>query len=459
MTNNIQDHMVHDQIAVIVLAAGMGTRMKSDLPKVLHPLAGRPMIKHLLDTVSAMAPAKVVVVVGPGMEAVAAAVAPHSTVVQTERLGTGHAVAQARSALAGFTGTVLVLYGDVPLLTRSTLQALVERRHQSPAPSVVVLGFQPEDTSEYGRLITSPQGLEAIVEHRDATPAQRAIRLCNSGVMAIDGTRLFSLIERVGNDNAKGEYYLTDIVALARSEGATCAVVEGSAEELLGINCRAELAAAESVVQSHLRQAAMAAGATLIDPASVTLAWDTRLGRDVTIAPHVVFGPGVTVGNHVDIRPFCHFEGATISDGAEIGPFARLRPGALIGPKVHIGNFVEIKKTTVEAGAKVNHLTYLGDARIGAGSNIGAGTITCNYDGFGKFTTDIGRGAFIGSNTALVAPVKVGDGAMVGAGSVVTKDVDSDALAIGRGRQVQIPNWAEQFRARKRAEKAIKDKE
>ncbi len=450
--------MVAEKIAVIVLAAGMGTRMKSALPKVMHPLAGRPMINHLLDTVSALAPERVAVVVGPGMDQVARAVAPHPTVVQAERLGTGHAVAQARDLLAGFDGTVLVLYGDTPLITLPTLQAMLECRREAPQPAVVVLGFRPDDPGEYGRLAVGPDGLSAIVEYKDATPQQRAITLCNSGVMAVDGVRLFDLVGRLGNQNAKGEYYLTDIVALARADGAACGYVEGRADELLGINARAELAVAEILVQQRLRGAAMAGGATLTDPASVHFSWDTRLGRDVSIAPQVFFGPGVTVGDGVEIRSFCHLEGVSVAEGAIIGPFARLRPGAAIGEGVHIGNFVEIKNAVVEAGAKVNHLTYVGDARIGAAANIGAGTITCNYDGFNKSFTDIGAGAFVGSNTSLVAPVKVGDGAVIGAGSVITKEVAAGALAVARGSQMELAGWAERFRERKRAERAAKNK-
>ena len=448
--------MTEEKIAAIVLAAGMGTRMQSDRPKVMHPLAGRPMIAHLLGTLAELAPAYTAVVVGPGMEEVAQAVAPHPVVIQTDRLGTGHAVAQAKDLLDGFDGTVLVLYGDTPLITRATLEAMLDCRRRYPHPTVVVLGFRPPDGGEYGRLLMGPHGLEAIVEYRDATPDQRAVPLCNSGVMAVDGRHLFDLAGRLGTANAKGEYYLTDIVALAANGGAHCGVVEGSAEELLGINSRAELAAAEAVVQSRLRSAAMAGGATLIDPATVYFAWDTALGRDVTIGPSVVFGPGVSVGDRVEIRPFCHLEAVTIAADAVIGPFARLRPGARIGEGAHVGNFVEIKNAAVEAGAKVNHLTYIGDARIGAGANVGAGTITCNYDGFTKSFTDIGAGAFIGSNSALVAPVTVGDGAIVGAGSVVTKDVTAGALAVARGSQLELPGWADRFRARKRAEKAAK---
>lgn len=450
--------MANERFAAVILAAGMGTRMRSALPKALHPLAGRPMVNHLLDTVESLDPERVIVVVGPEMEAVAAAVRPHAVVVQSERLGTGHAVAQTVEALGGFAGTVLVLYADTPLIAPGTIARLLAARRSSPAPAVAVLGFRPADPAEYGRLVVGEAGLEAIVEYKDATPAQRAITLCNAGIMAIDGTRMPSLVGGLGNDNAKGEYYLTDIVGLARAEGWSCAVVEGDAAELLGVNSRAELAAAEAAVQERLRRRAMAGGATLIDPASVFLSWDTRLGQDVTIGPCVVFGPGVTVGNDVEIRAFSHLEGAAIADGALIGPYARLRPGARIGRGAHIGNFVEIKQAVIEEGAKANHLTYIGDARVGAGSNIGAGTITCNYDGFTKSFTDIGAGAFIGSNSAFVAPVVIGDGAVIGAGSVITRDVPADALAVARGEQIEEPGGGKRLRNRKRAAKAALSK-
>lgn len=448
--------MANSQLAVIVLAAGMGTRMKSDLPKVMHPLAGRPMVQHLMETVSGLNPDKVVVVVGPGMDQVARAVAPAQTVVQTERLGTGHAVMQAHAALEDFQGDVLVLYGDTPLITRATLDKMLAERRGPKDPAVVVLGFKPQDPGHYGRLVVGAEGLKAIVEWKDANTDQREIPLCNSGVLAIDGKRLWGLADRITNQNAKGEYYLTDLVALARGDGGTCAFVLGEAEELLGVNSRVELATAEAIIQHHLRVQAMEGGATLIDPATVWFAWDTRIGRDVVIWPHVVFGAGVAIGDGVQIKGFCHFEHCTVADGAELGPYARLRPGAEIGAKAHIGNFVEIKKATVEEGAKVNHLTYIGDARVGAGANVGAGTITCNYDGFDKSFTDIGCNAFIGSNTSLVAPVTIGDGAIIGAGSVVTRDVTAGALAVARATQMELSNWANRFRERKRAAKAAK---
>ncbi|MBF0355610.1 MAG: bifunctional UDP-N-acetylglucosamine diphosphorylase/glucosamine-1-phosphate N-acetyltransferase GlmU [Alphaproteobacteria bacterium] len=436
-------------VAAIVLAAGLGTRMKSSLPKVLHPLAGRPLLAHLLDTLSCLTPQEVAVVIGPEQEAVAKLAAPHRTVLQTERLGTAHAALQAKPVIGDFPGDVLILFGDTPLVTSDTMQRLVARRREADDPAVVVLGFRPDDPAGYGRLVLGEGGLLRIVEVKDATEEERALPWCNSGVMAVDGRILMALLERVDNRNAKGEFYLTDLVGLARSQGRACAMVEGEAEELLGINSRSELAEAEGILQRRLRDQAMANGATLIGPETIFFSWDTKLGRDVVVGPSVVFGPSVVVEDEVEIRAFCHLEGCHVAKGAVVGPFARLRPGAQIGEEAHIGNFVEIKKSVVEAGAKVNHLTYIGDARVGAKANIGAGTITCNYDGFGKYLTDIGKGAFIGSNSALVAPVKIGDGAIVGAGSVVTRDVPKDALSLARGEQRDIEGWAARFRESK----------
>ena len=451
--------MTKKKTAAIILAAGLGTRMKSARPKVLHPVAGRPMINHLLAGVAAMEFERTVVVVGPNMDAVADAVAPHRCVVQAEQLGTGHAVLAARDALGDFEGDVLVLYGDSPLISPATLQRMLDARHAEPHLALVVLGFHPDDPGPYGRLMVAADGsLEAIVEAREATPEQLAVDFCNSGFVAIDGGRLFGLLDRVGNDNAKGEYYLFDIVALARADGLACAAIKADPEELLGINSRAELAMAEAVVQDRLRAAALAGGATLKDPRTVYFNFDTVLGRDVTVGPSVCFGPGAVIGDDVEIRAFSHIEGARVAPGAVIGPFARLRPGADIAENARVGNFVEVKNATVEAGAKVNHLTYIGDARVGAGANIGAGTITCNYDGFLKHHTDIGAGAFIGSNTALVAPVKVGDGANVGAGSTIARDVPADALALSRAEHKEVPGWAPKFRRRKKAEKEQKTK-
>lgn len=452
--------MTKRKTAAVVLAAGLGTRMKSAKPKVMHPLAGRPMISHLLAGLDEHAFDPVVVVIGEEMESVAVAVAPHPTVIQHERLGTAHAVLPAREVLEDFDGDVLVLYGDTPLVSMETLERMLAVRRSEPEPAVVVLGFRPDDPGAYGRLITDYDGgLERIVEAKDATRDELNVNLCNSGVMCIDGTKLFGWLDRIGNDNAKGEYYLTDIVELARGDGAPCAVVEGAPDEFLGINSRAELAVAESLLQTQMRAQALAGGATMTDPSTVYFSYDTELGRDVVIEPHVVFGPGVTVGDDVTIHAFSHLEGATVARGSNIGPFARLRPGADLKEGAKVGNFVEIKKAVVEEGAKVNHLTYIGDARIGAGANIGAGTITCNYDGYFKALTEVGKGAFIGSNTALVAPVKVGDGATVGAGSVITKDVPADALALTRAPHTEREGWAKSFRERRAAEKAAAKKE
>jgi len=444
----------HTPVTAIILAAGKGTRMKSDRHKVLHEIAGRSMLDHVLASLAELAPARQVVVVGAGRDQVESALAGRAgVVVQEPQLGTGHAVLQAAPALEGFAGDVLILYGDVPLITPQTLADMRAAR-QTPGPdgtlpAMVVLGFRPRDAAAYGRLKTDDNGsLRAIVEFQDASPEERGIGLCNSGVMAVDGGLLFDLLREVGNDNAKGEYYLTDIVALGRAHGHTATVVEADEDEVVGINSRAELAGAEAIFQRRMRDRAMAGGATLTAPDTVFFCHDTILGRDVMIEPNVVFGPGVTIGDHVTIHAFSCLEGATVGPGAAIGPFARLRPGAELHARAKVGNFVEIKKSVLEEGAKVNHLTYIGDATVGKGANVGAGTITCNYDGFAKHRTEIGAGAFIGSNTALVAPVKVGDGAIVGAGSVITADVAVDALGVTRAEQREIKGWAARFRAR-----------
>ena len=455
--------MTNTKTAAVVLAAGMGTRMKSALPKVLHTLAGRPMLCHLLETIAPLGIDPVVVVTGKDMAAVAEAAKPHMTVVQEPALGTGHAVLAALDGLGEFHGDVLVLFGADPLITPETIERLLDARRQKPSnappntpePAIVVLGFYADEPGAYGRLITGPDGgLEAIIEAGDATPEQLEICFCNSGIMAVDGRHLQGLLERVGNDNKKKEFYLTDIIALAREDGLGCAVVEGVEEELMGIDSRTDLALAEMIVQDRLRLAAMDGGATLTDPETVYFSFDTRLGQDVTIGPNVVFGPGVSVGGGAEILAFCHIEGADIAPGARIGPFARLRPGARLAEGVHIGNFVEIKNATIETGAKVNHLTYVGDARVGSMANVGAGTITCNYDGVEKHHTDIGRGAFIGSNVALVAPVKVGDGAVIGAGSVITKDVGKDALAVTRSPQRETKGGAKRLASKTKKRKA-----
>ena len=446
-------------LAAIILAAGKGARMKSDLHKVLHPIAGRPMLLHLIAAVAALKAERTVVVTGAGRAQVEAAVSPLgiATALQAEQLGTGHAVAQAEAALAGFDGDVLILYGDVPLVTSATMQAMIDRLNADDAPAIVVLGFRPADAAAYGRVIATGGIIDKMVEYKDATEAERAVDLCNSGLMAVRSADLFSLLARVGNDNAAGEYYLPDVVMLAAADGRRSAVIETAADEVAGVNSRGELAGVEASWQATRRAQAMADGATLIAPETVWFAHDTELGRDVTIEPNVFFGPGVSVGDGATIHAFSHIEGATIGAKAEVGPFARLRPGAVLGEKSKVGNFVEMKKATLGAGAKVSHLTYLGDAEVGADANIGAGTITCNYDGFFKYKTVIGVGAFIGSNSALVAPVTIGAGAIVGAGSVITADVGADALALVRPPQMIKSGWAARFRtamlARKRSGK------
>ncbi|MBB5220246.1 bifunctional UDP-N-acetylglucosamine pyrophosphorylase/glucosamine-1-phosphate N-acetyltransferase [Amaricoccus macauensis] len=440
-------------VAVIVLAAGQGTRMNSELPKVLHPLASAPLLAHALAAARGLDPERTILVTGHGGEAVAAAarhIDPDIRIVrQEEQLGTAHAVRQAEPELAGFDGDVIVLYADTPLVRPETLQAMLDARATGAA--VVVLGFEAADPGGYGRLVTRDGALEAIVEAKEATPDELAIRFCNSGLMAADAATLVSLLAEVGNDNAKGEFYLTDIVALARARGLAAAAIACPEAETLGVNSRADLAAAEAAFQSRARAEALENGTTLTDPSTVWFALDTHVGRDVTIGQNVVFGPEVTVESGVTIHAFCHLEGCHVSHGAKIGPFARLRPGAEIAEDVHIGNFVEIKNAIVEEGAKANHLTYIGDARIGAGANIGAGTITCNYDGVFKHQTDIGARAFIGSNSALVAPVRIGAGALVAAGSVITQDVPADALAVARGKQETRPGLAKRLMENLRA--------
>ncbi len=436
-------------VAAIILAAGKGTRMKSDLHKVLHPIAGRPMLAHLLASVEALAPQRKVVVVGSGREQVEPVVAARGGIVavQDPQHGTAHAVQQAQGALAGFDGDVLILYGDVPFVAAATMRAMLDRLAGPDAPAAVVLAFRPADPAQYGRILADTDGtIRKMVEYKDASAAERAIDLCNSGLMAVRAADLWPLLARVGNDNAAGEYYLPDIVMIAGADGRPAAVIETDAAEVTGINSRAELAAAEAAWQVRRRRAAMDDGVSLLAPDTVWFSHDTLVGRDTLIEPNVVFGPGVTVGERVRIRAFSHIEGATIAPGAEIGPYARLRPGAEIGEDAKVGNFVEVKKATLGKGAKANHLAYLGDAEVGAGANIGAGTITCNYDGYLKYRTVIGEGAFIGSNSALVAPVTIGAGAIVGAGSVVTRDVAADALAVARGAQVERPGRAKRFR-------------
>lgn len=439
-------------VALVVLAAGQGSRMLSDLPKVLHRLGGVPLVGHALAAGRSLDPARVVVVAGHGAEAVTKAVGkldPEAQVaLQAEQLGTGHAVAQALPLLEGFSGRVVVLYGDTPFISPETLAALAAH----PA-DVVVLGFEAADPGRYGRLIVKGDTLDRIVEFKDADEATRQVALCNSGVMAVEAALLADLVGRLGNDNAAGEYYLTDIVGLARAEGRTAAVVTCDEAETLGINTRVELAAAEAAFQARKRAEAVEAGVALADPATVWFAPDTAIGRDAVIGQNVVFGPGVTVESGAEILPFCHLEGCHVSAGATVGPFARLRPGAELGGDVHVGNFVEIKNSVLDDGVKVGHLTYLGDAHVGERANIGAGTVTCNYDGVGKHRTEIGADAFIGSDTMLVAPVRVGARAMTGSGSVITADVPDDALGLGRARQVTKPGLAARIMQALRAAK------
>jgi bifunctional UDP-N-acetylglucosamine pyrophosphorylase / glucosamine-1-phosphate N-acetyltransferase len=444
------------ELAAVILAAGHSTRMNSAISKVLHEIAGRPLLGHVLAAVSTLKASRAVVVAGAGQEDVAALATSQGAIVaiQDPPMGTGHAVLQAAEALAGFTGDIMVVYGDTPLMQPETLQSLIDRRHQADDPAVVVFGFRPDDAALYGRLVLDDDGhLTRIVEARDASDVEKKIGLCNGGVMVLDGTVAFELLAAIGNDNAKQEYYLTDIIAEAAKAERVSAVVEGDELEVMGVDHRPALAAAEAALQDRLRAKAMAAGVTLVDPATVWFSADTVIGRDTRIEPNVFFGPNVVVQDDVTIKAFSHIEGATIASGAVIGPFARLRPGADLGENTRVGNFVEIKNASVEAGAKVNHLSYIGDARIGEKANIGAGTITCNYDGFNKSHTDIGAGAFIGSNSALVAPVKIGDGATVGAGSTISNDVPPDDLTVTRAPQKNISGGAERLRKRYRAEK------
>ncbi|RHW17442.1 bifunctional UDP-N-acetylglucosamine diphosphorylase/glucosamine-1-phosphate N-acetyltransferase GlmU [Sphingomonas gilva] len=446
-------------LAAIILAAGQGTRMKSDRHKVLHPIAGRPMLLHLIDSIGQAGAERSVVVVGAGRGQIDAAVAPLgiATALQAEQLGTAHATLQARDALADFEGIVIVCFGDTPFLRAETITAMAARLEAEDAPRIVMLGFRPDDAKAYGRIIADADGsIRKMVEFKDASEDERAVDLCNSGVTAIRAADLWPLLDRVGNDNAAGEYYLPDIVMLALADGGRAVVVETRADEVIGINSRAELAYAESRWQAARREAVMAAGVSLIAPDTVWFAHDTEIGRDVTIEPNVWFGPGVKIADRATIHAFSHIEGAVIGEGAEVGPYARLRPGAVLGEKSKVGNFVEVKKAVLGRGAKANHLTYLGDAEIGAGANIGAGTITCNYDGYFKYRTVIGEGAFIGSNSALVAPVSIGAGAIVGAGAVVTADVEADALALVRPEQRAKPGWAKRFRDAMMAKKAGK---
>jgi len=443
-------------LAVIVLAAGKGTRMKSGLHKVLHPIAGRPMLKHLLASLGELNPARQVIVAGDRREQIEAALAGSGAevVVQEPQLGTAHAALMAKDALADFDGLVLVCFGDVPFLSSATAARLCAALDGA---KVAVLGFRPADTAAYGRIIADEAGTVAkMVEHKDASAEERAVNLCNSGVIVAHSADMWRLLEMVDDNNAAKEFYLPDVATHAIAEGARVAVVEADEAEVMGINSRAELADAESRWQQRRRKQAMDDGATLIAPETVWFAWDTKLGQDVLVEPNVFFGPGVSVADGVKIRANCHIEGASLASGVEVGPFARLRPGTVLEEKAKIGNFVEVKKATMGAGAKANHLSYIGDAEVGAGANIGAGTITCNYDGYFKYKTVIGERAFIGSNSALVAPVKIGADAIVAAGSAVTRDVAAGELRIVRGEQLVKPGWADRFHDAMKKKKAEK---
>jgi len=442
----------------IVLAAGEGVRMRTSLPKALHRVGSRTLLAHVLAAAERAGCGEIAVVIGPGHEAIAAearAVAPHAqTFEQQERLGTAHAVLAARKAIMRGIDDILVIFADTPLIRAETLGKLREALAKGAA--VAVLGFRASDPTGYGRLLTRGEELLAIREHSDATPQERDITFCNGGLMALSGRHALALLERIGNANTKGEYYLSDAVAIAREMGLKAAAIETTEDDVRGINTKTQLAEAEAVMQQRLRAAAMEAGVTMVAPETVFLSADTKLGKDVTIEPNVVFGPGVTVEDGATIRAFSHLEGAHVGKGARVGPYARLRPGAKLGVNVHIGNFVEVKEATVEDGAKANHLAYIGDARVGAGANIGAGTITCNYDGISKHKTDIGKNAFIGTNSSLVAPVKIGDGAYIGSGSVITKDVPAHALAVARARQAIKEGWAKRLQQVKALGKSMR---
>ena len=440
--------------AGIILAAGQGTRMKSAKPKVMHAVAGRPILGHVIAALKGAGVDRVVVVTAPDADEVRAYAAAQGaeSVVQEKQLGTGHAAAAAGALLADFPGVAVTTYGDMPLVTSATFEASFAAREKA---GMALVAFRAKDPAHYGRVILGKDGLlDRIVEFKDASAEERPVDLCNAGIIASDARRFFGWAARLENKNAQAEYYLTDVPAIAKSEGVGCSVVTADEIELMGVNSRSELAKAEAAMQERLRSAAMANGVGMIAPETVWLSHDTVFEPDVLLEPNIFFGPGVTVRTGAVIKANSHIEGAEIGRGAIVGPFARLRPGARLEEDVHIGNFVEVKNARVEKGAKANHLTYLGDARVGAGANIGAGTITCNYDGFDKHHTDIGAGAFIGSNSALVAPVKIGDGAYVGAGSTIAKPVEENALAVVRAEQKSVGGWAEKFRTRKKAEKA-----
>ena len=444
----------------IVLAAGEGTRMKSSMTKVLHPVGGLPMAAHAVRAAAAAGGSDVALVVGRDADKVEAAARPFakdvSVHIQTERLGTGHAVLAARPAIAKGYDDLLVMFGDTPLVDSAALS--LAREKLADGAEIVVMGFRAADPTGYGRLIERDGQLEAIREHKDASEDERKINFCNGGLMAVAGRDALLMLDAITNKNAKGEYYLTDIVEIARARGKSVVAMEVDAASVLGVNTRVELAEAEALFQGKMRREMMLAGVSMIAPETVWFSWDTQIGAETLIEPNVVFGPGVKIAGNVTIHAFCHLEGASVASGAQIGPFARLRPGAQMGEKSKAGNFVEIKQARIGAGAKVNHLTYIGDAIVGAAANIGAGTITCNYDGFNKHLTQIGAGAFIGSNSALVAPVKIGDGALIAAGSVITQGVPDDAIGFARARQANKPGMASVLNARNKAIKDAKKK-
>ena len=447
--------------AAVILAAGQGTRMRSSLPKVLHQVGGRPMVDWSVALARQVGCEKIVVVCSPGGQAVQAHIeatlGADAIAIQDPPLGTGHAVLAAKEALAGYSGELVVLYGDTPLIPADAVEALFGELDNGA--SVGVLGFEAEAPGAYGRLITDAAGnLDAIVEAKEASPEQLAVSFCNSGVMAATAETMFELLANVTNENAKGEYYLTDIVGLARSSGKRCRAVACHEADVLGVNSRVELAQAERAFQDKTRHAFLASGVTMTAPETVFFSYDTKIENDVIVEPGVVFALGVTVGSGSRIRAFSHLEGATVAEDCELGPYVRLRPGSELERGVKIGNFVEVKKTRMREGAKASHLSYLGDGEIGVGANIGAGTIFCNYDGFLKYQTKIGDGAFVGSNSSLVAPVTIGAGAYIGSGSVITKDVEPNGLAVARGRQVEKSGWATSFRDKMAAIKAAKKK-
>jgi len=447
------------KLGCIILAAGKGTRMKSVIPKPLHAVAGRAMVKHVIAVAEALNPDKIVVVIGPDMEQTTEAVRPYATALQSIPNGTGGAALAAKEHFKDFDGDILIMYGDTPLVTTPTLQKMIDIRRQFPAIGLTYSGMRVTAPNTYGRMVMDDDGtLKKIVEFKDASAEEKKITLCNGGIACADGTKLFLWLAQISNDNAQGEYYLTDLPAIARKDNRQTHVVEVPADEMEGINSRVDLALVEKLFQKKLREEHMLGGVTLVDPDTVYFSYDTLIGQDVVIEPNVFFGPNVKVRNNVHILANCHLTGAEIEEGAHVGPFARLRPGSKIGKGAHVGNFVETKNTHIGAGAKAGHLTYLGDAEVGEKANIGAGTITCNYDGFLKHKTKIGKDTFIGSNSALVAPVVIGNGAYIGAGSTISRDVPDNALGITRAPQINKEGWVPEYRQKKIKEQAKKDK-